>query len=128
MTTPTFSEEHIQNFLSQIQFDAAGLVSAIAQQYDSGEVLMLAYQNREALELTLRSGEVTYFSRSRLELWRKGATSGNTQQLVAIAHDCDADAVLLKVNQRGPACHTGTRTCFDTRWLEPYSAPTHPSF
>ncbi|MGB3414437.1 MAG: phosphoribosyl-AMP cyclohydrolase [Microbacteriaceae bacterium] len=112
-----FDESAIESFLDAVCFDADGLVPAIAQDYESKAVLMLAYQNREALEITLRSGRVTYFSRSRQELWEKGLTSGNVQALVGIAHDCDADTILLSVEQQGPACHTGTRSCFDTRWL-----------
>lgn len=128
MTANQFSEEQIQGFIAELKFNEDGLVAAIAQQQGSGEVLMLAYQNREAIEQTLRTGDVTYFSRSRQELWRKGATSGHTQRLVAIAHDCDADAILMTVNQEGPACHTGTRTCFDTRWLSSSSvAQNHDS-
>lgn len=99
---------------ADMAFDKAkdGLVPAIVQDAKSGEVLMLAFQNREALEATLESGEATFWSRSRKELWRKGATSGNTQRVVGVAVDCDSDAVLLQVEPAGPACHTGERTCF----------------
>ena len=93
-------------------FDNAELVAAIAQDVQTSEILMLAWMNREALELTLATGEVTYWSRSRSELWRKGATSGNTQKLHSISYDCDGDALLLKVEQSGAACHTGERSCF----------------
>ncbi len=96
----------------QSHFDKSELVAAIAQDVQSSEVLMLAWMNREALELTLRTGEVTYWSRSRNQLWRKGATSGNTQRLHSISYDCDGDALLLKVEQVGAACHTGERSCF----------------
>jgi phosphoribosyl-AMP cyclohydrolase len=96
----------------QSHFDKSELVAAIAQDAQSSEVLMLAWMNREALELTLRTGEVTYWSRSRNQLWRKGATSGNTQRLHSISYDCDGDALLLKVEQVGAACHTGERSCF----------------
>lgn len=97
-----------------IAFDrqASGLIPAVVQDARSGEVLMLAWQNREALERTVSSGEATFWSRSRGELWRKGATSGNVQRVVGVATDCDADAVLLQVEPAGPACHTGERTCF----------------
>lgn len=88
------------------------LIAAIAQDSDSGEVLMLAWMNKEALATTLATGEATYWSRSRNELWVKGATSGHTQTVMSISLDCDGDAVLLKVKQVGGACHTGERTCF----------------
>lgn len=88
------------------------LVAAIAQDSDSGEVLMLAWMNRQALAATIATGRATYWSRSRNELWVKGATSGHTQTVVSISLDCDGDAILLKVNQIGGACHTGERTCF----------------
>ena len=90
-----------------------GLIPVIAQEADTGEVLMLAWMNAEALEQTLASGEVTYWSRSRRSLWRKGATSGNTQDLVSACLDCDGDTLLLQVKQHGTgACHTGRHTCF----------------
>ena len=88
------------------------LIPAIAQDAQTGEVLMLAYMNRESLALTLATGKATYCSRSRSELWVKGATSGHTQEVVSISLDCDGDALLLKVNQVGAACHTGDKTCF----------------
>ena len=88
------------------------LIPAIAQDAQTGEVLMLAYMNRETLVLTLATGKATYWSRSRSELWVKGATSGHTQEVVSISLDCDGDALLLKVNQVGAACHTGDKTCF----------------
>lgn len=90
-----------------------GLVPVIVQQHDSGEVLMLAWMNDDALHQTLTSGRAVYWSRSRSELWRKGDTSGNIQTVVSAAIDCDGDTVLLQVDQTGPACHTGTRTCFE---------------
>lgn len=101
-----------QSLLDQLQFDAAGLVAAVAQQHDTGEVLMLAWMNREAVAETLATGRVCYFSRSRGRLWRKGETSGQTQRLVELRLDCDGDAVLLLVDQEGVACHTGRRSCF----------------
>lgn len=95
-----------------LAFDADGLVAAVAQQHDTAEVLMLAWMNREAVTRTLESGEVWYWSRSRGKLWRKGETSGQTQRLVELRVDCDGDAVLLLVEQKGVACHTGRRSCF----------------
>ncbi len=95
-----------------IRFDAAGLVPAIAQQHDTGEVLMLAWMNRESVAETLATGRVCYFSRSRGRLWRKGESSGQAQHLVELRVDCDGDTILLLVNQEGVACHTGRRDCF----------------
>lgn len=106
-------EARIERIVRAVRFDDRGLVPAVVTQHDSGEVLMLAYLNAEALRITLRERRVTYWSRSRGELWRKGATSGNTQRLMGLAMDCDADTLHLQVEQRGPACHTGTRSCFD---------------
>ena len=97
--------------IASLKFDAHGLIPAIAQA-ETGEVLMLAWMNAESLAATLRTGEVTYWSRSRRELWRKGATSGHVQRLVELRVDCDRDALLLVVEQTGPACHTDRRTCF----------------
>lgn len=94
--------------------DGVDLIPAIAQDGVTGEVLMLAYMNRESLAITLDTGRATYWSRSRNELWEKGATSGHTQKVISIALDCDGDALLLKVEQVGAACHTGDRTCFHT--------------
>lgn len=98
--------------LDNLKYNENGLVPAIAQQHDSGEVLMMAWMNREAIEETLRTGRVCYFSRSRNTLWRKGESSGQTQTLKALRIDCDADTVLVQVDQVGPACHTGRRDCF----------------
>jgi phosphoribosyl-AMP cyclohydrolase len=100
------------DFLKTVAFNADGLVPAIAQDAKSGAVLMLAWMNREALEKTLAAGAVTYWSRSRKALWTKGETSGHTQKLVEAYVDCDGDALLLKVDQTGPACHTGETVCF----------------
>lgn len=94
------------------RFDADGLIAAVAQDADTGEVLMLAWMNAEALKQTLETGRAVYWSRSRKELWRKGDTSGHEQQVVEVRIDCDQDAVLLKVRQTGAACHTGRRSCF----------------
>jgi len=90
------------------------LIPTIAQDYKSGEVLMLAYMNAQSLAITIETGRATYWSRSRSELWEKGATSGNTQMVHSISLDCDGDALLLKVEQSGAACQTGDRTCFHT--------------
>jgi len=104
---------------SQVAFDEHGLVPCIAQDWRTGEVLTLAYMNAEALRLTRETGEIHYFSRSRRELWHKGATSGNTQTVRAIRYDCDGDALVALVEPTGPACHTGERTCFHRGELEP---------
>jgi phosphoribosyl-AMP cyclohydrolase len=98
--------------LSAIKFDAAGLVPAIAQQHDTGEVLMMAWMNAEAVAETLATGRVCYYSRSRAALWRKGETSGQAQRLKDLRIDCDGDTILLLVDQDGVACHTGRRNCF----------------
>lgn len=95
--------------------EPTALVPVIVQQIDSNEVLMLAWMNREALLTTIETGEATYWSRSRNELWVKGSTSGNTQKLHSIDLDCDSDALLMRVDQTGVACHTGARTCFGNR-------------
>jgi phosphoribosyl-AMP cyclohydrolase len=100
-----------------------GLVPAVVQQHDTGEVLMLAWMDDEALRRTLTTGRATYWSRSRSEYWVKGETSGNVQHVKSVALDCDGDTLLLRVEQTGPACHTGARTCFDGREL-PLAAPT----
>ncbi len=102
----------LDELLSTLAFDRDGLVAAIAQQHDSGEVLMLAWMSRESLAETLRSGQVCYWSRARQRLWRKGEESGHTQRLVEMRIDCDGDALLLRVDQKGVACHTGTHNCF----------------
>jgi phosphoribosyl-AMP cyclohydrolase len=109
--------------LAAVRFDARGLVPAIAQQHDTGEVLMMAWMNAEALAEPLATGRACYFSRSRGGLWRKGETSGQTQRLVEMRLDCDGDTVLLRVDQTGVACHTGRRNCFfraarDGAWVE----------
>ncbi|MCW4151873.1 phosphoribosyl-AMP cyclohydrolase [Halomonas sp. 18H] len=98
--------------LDAARFNADGLLPAIAQQHDSGEVLMMAWMNRQALEETLHTGRVCYWSRSRNTFWRKGESSGQQQQLVSAAFDCDGDTLLLQVDQTGPACHSGRRSCF----------------
>lgn len=98
--------------IDELAFDENGLLPAIVQDAHTGEVLMLAYMNREALRLTLETGETWFWSRSRHQLWHKGATSGNIQRVVEIRYDCDADTLLVRVTPAGPACHTGQRTCF----------------
>ncbi len=92
--------------------DGVDLIPAIAQDATTGEVLMLAYMNHESLAITINTGRATYWSRSRNELWEKGATSGHTQKVIALSLDCDGDAILMKVEQSGAACHTGDRSCF----------------
>ncbi|MGL3150728.1 phosphoribosyl-AMP cyclohydrolase [Microbacterium sp. A82] len=104
--------------IAQVVWNADGLAPAIVQQWDTREVLMLAWLDAEALRRTLTTGRVTYWSRSRQEYWRKGDTSGHVQQVREARLDCDGDAILLLVEQIGPACHTGTRTCFDANDLE----------
>lgn len=99
-------------FLSTVKFDERGLVPVIAQSHATGQVLMFAWMTRETLETSLHSGEVTYWSRSRQKIWRKGETSGHHQHLVEAWVDCDGDVLLLKVDQLGPACHTGAPSCF----------------
>ncbi|MGG5889269.1 phosphoribosyl-AMP cyclohydrolase [Falsiroseomonas sp. HC035] len=101
-----------QALIDAIRFDAAGLVACIAQQHDSGEVLMMAWMNRDAVAETLATGHVCYWSRSRRGLWRKGETSGQVQRLVDLRVDCDGDTLLALVDQQGVACHTGRRNCF----------------
>jgi phosphoribosyl-AMP cyclohydrolase len=98
--------------IENVKFDADGLIPAIVQAIDSSEVLMMAYMNAESLALTLSTGETHFWSRSRQELWHKGAISGNIQRVVDVRVDCDADTLLIRVNPAGPACHTGNQTCF----------------
>jgi phosphoribosyl-AMP cyclohydrolase len=109
MSTDLISRDE---FLSSVVFDSNGLVPAIAQDARTGEVLMLAWMNADSLRQTLESGDLTYWSRSRGKLWRKGETSGHVQRLVEARVDCDGDTLLFKVEQTGPACHTGAPTCF----------------
>jgi phosphoribosyl-AMP cyclohydrolase len=109
MSTDTLSTEE---FLGAVSFNAEGLVPAIAQDAKTGAVLMHAWMNRDTLAETLKTGQVTYWSRSRKSVWRKGETSGHTQRLIEAFVDCDGDTLLLKVEQTGPACHTGARSCF----------------
>ena len=104
--------------LDELAFDERGLIPVVAQDAENGQVLMMAWANREALERTLAEGRMVYWSRSRQELWRKGDTSGHVQHVQELRADCDADVVLARVHQEGPACHTGERSCF-FRTLEP---------
>lgn len=116
-----------QTLLDELKWDENGLVATIAQQHNTLEVLMLAWMNRQALEETLASGRVCYWSRSRQKLWRKGEASGQVQYLKEIRIDCDGDALLLLVDQTGPACHTGRKSCFYTRlYPEPATILTAP--
>lgn len=98
--------------LNNIKFNSDGLVPTIAQQFDSKEVLMMAWMNKDAIQETLKTGRVCYWSRSRKGLWRKGESSGQVQRLKSFSLDCDGDTILLSVDQTGPACHTGRRSCF----------------
>ena len=113
--------------MQEIAFDERGLVPCVVQDARTGEVLTLAYMNAEALERTRATGEVHFFSRSRGRLWRKGETSGNTQRLLALRYDCDADAVLALVEPAGPACHTGERTCFHRGETDPVAQEALPA-
>jgi phosphoribosyl-AMP cyclohydrolase len=108
--------DQIERALEEIKFGPDGLVPAIAQQHDTGEVLMMAWMNRDAVRASLAEGRACYWSRSRATLWRKGETSGHVQHLLELRLDCDGDAVLLLVDQRGVACHTGRRSCFFRAW------------
>ena len=114
-TSPNGTRVDLAEFLGVVRFNDQGLVPAIAQDSASGAVLMLAWMNRDAINQTLASGLVTYFSRSRQSLWQKGETSGNNQRLVGMQFDCDADAILMQVDQTGPACHTNRPNCFYLR-------------
>ncbi|RAR60340.1 MULTISPECIES: phosphoribosyl-AMP cyclohydrolase [Halomonadaceae] len=109
---PTGTRESLATILDNVGWNDAGLIPAIAQQHDSGDVLMMAWMNRESLQETLATGRVCYWSRSRGKLWRKGESSGQMQMLKAAHLDCDGDTLLLSVDQTGPACHTGRRSCF----------------
>ncbi|WP_138379852.1 phosphoribosyl-AMP cyclohydrolase [Luteithermobacter gelatinilyticus] len=110
--TASIPEKIIQQVLSRLKFDADGLIPAIAQQHDTGEVLMMAWMTAEAVSETLKTGQVCYWSRSRRALWRKGESSGQVQMLKNFRIDCDGDTLLLLVEQEGVACHTGRRSCF----------------
>ena len=111
-------QEEIERALAEISFDREGLVQAIAQQHDTGEILMVAWMNRDAVRATLTEGRTCYWSRSRAKLWRKGEISGQIQLLRELRLDCDGDTVLLLVDQYGVACHTGRRSCFFRAWRD----------
>ena len=111
-TLPQGSELNLDEVLSHLKKDDAGLIATIAQQHDTGEVLMLAYMNEISIKETLETGQVCYWSRSRQTYWRKGESSGHRQSLVSMSFDCDGDCILLQVDQKGPACHTNRRNCF----------------
>lgn len=96
----------------ELRYDERGLIPAIVQQYDTGEVLMMAWMNEESLRRTIETKTTWFWSRSRQEYWNKGATSGNIQHVISLAADCDSDTLLVRVDAEGPACHTGSRTCF----------------
>ncbi|MFL6165387.1 MAG: phosphoribosyl-AMP cyclohydrolase [Ornithinibacter sp.] len=113
-TTPATPDAVLDPAIAaRLKRDPAGLVAAVVQQHDTGEVLMVGWMDDEALHRTLTTGRATYWSRSREEYWVKGQTSGHAQWVKSVALDCDADAVLLRVDQEGPACHTGEHSCFD---------------
>ncbi len=103
------------DFLNRLKFNEQGLIAAIAQDYKTNEILMQAWMNEESLNLSIKSGFATYFSRSRGKIWKKGETSKNIQEIIEISTDCDYDCILLQVKQTGPACHTGKRSCFFNR-------------
>ncbi len=111
--------------IDSLKFDANGLIPVAVQDYFTKQVLTLAYMNREALEISMKEGRTCFYSRSRQTLWRKGETSGNTQEIVTIRADCDADALVVEVVKAGPACHTGAESCF---FNELYQSESHPDF
>ena len=111
-TSADGTTEELTAVLEQLQFNERGLIPAIAQDSDSGDVLMMAWMDQHAIQRSLDEGFAVYFSRSRQQYWRKGDTSGHVQELVSMSFDCDGDAVLLRVRQTGSACHTNRRTCF----------------
>jgi phosphoribosyl-AMP cyclohydrolase len=115
VTTSADSHEREEGLAFQPKFDASGLLTCVATDAVTGEVLMVAHMNDEALRKTIASGEAWYFSRSRNALWRKGETSGHTQRVVEMRMDCDQDAIWIRVEQTGPACHTGRKSCFYRR-------------
>ena len=119
MSNETLTDATVGAVIDRAKFGADGLIPAIIQQWDTSEVLMLGYMNAEAMRRTLTEGRVTFWSRSRQEFWRKGDTSGNVQLVRGAALDCDSDALLVTVEQHGPACHTGARACFDVDPLVP---------
>ena len=127
MSTSADIDDREEGLTLKPKFDASGLITCVATDAASGEVLMVAHMNDEALRKTIESGEAWYFSRSRNALWRKGETSGHTQRVVEMRMDCDQDAVWLRVEQKGAACHTGRRSCFYRR-VEAVDGDTRLSF
>jgi len=113
------SSEKMLEMIDMLTFNRQGLIPAIVQDYRNNEVLMLAYMNRESLQKTMETGLTWFWSRSRQKLWQKGETSGNIQQVKEIFYDCDADTLLVKADQTGPACHTGARSCFYRSFFVP---------
>jgi len=111
--------QSVSDFTNRLVFNDHGLIPVIVQQVDTREVLMMAWMNADSIALTLETAAATYWSRSRNELWVKGATSGNTQRVISLSYDCDSDALLMVVDQTGAACHTGDRTCFDAVTVHP---------
>lgn len=111
-TLPGQSRLALQEFVAALRYNDKGLIPAIAQQHDTGEVLMMAWMNDQSIHETLETGQVCYWSRSRQTYWRKGESSGHQQKLIAMRADCDGDTLLLLVDQKGPACHTNRRSCF----------------
>jgi phosphoribosyl-AMP cyclohydrolase len=111
--------QSVSDFTNRLVFNDQGLIPVIVQQVDTREVLMMAWMNADSIALTLETAAATYWSRSRNELWVKGATSGNTQRVISLSYDCDSDALLMVVDQTGAACHTGDRTCFDAVTVHP---------
>lgn len=106
-----------KSVFDHLKFDSDGLIPAIIQSAETSRVIMFAYMNHESLSQTIETGETVFWSRSRAELWHKGATSGNTQTVVSIETDCDSDSLLIRVFENGPACHTGSESCFDVQTL-----------
>ncbi len=127
MSTSAMTNEREEGLAFQPKFDASGLVTCVATDATSGDVLMVAHMNDEALRKTIASGDAWYFSRSRNALWRKGETSGQTQRVIEMRMDCDQDAVWIRVEQQGAACHTGRRSCF-YRKIDSASGDTQLSF
>jgi phosphoribosyl-AMP cyclohydrolase len=119
MTSERAHSKGIETILERVKFDSAGLIPAVIQAEDTRDVLMLGYMDAEAIRRTLTSGRVTFWSRGRSEYWRKGDTSGNIQYVRGAALDCDGDAILVTVHQKGPACHTGAHSCFEVDPLDP---------
>lgn len=127
MMQPSEPGAGVPELPDMLRWNDSGLICVVVQQYDSHEVLMVAWMDRTALQRTISTRRATYWSRSRGEYWVKGETSGNTQRVVEIRHDCDGDTLLMLVDQSGAACHTGTRTCFDGRVIPGASSSQTPA-